>query len=320
MSKSYGGYLPLELRRGADYFSTLPAMRFNCANAAIDHVLETTVIRTIYVPYYMCPNICKNLNNKDINVIYYHVGDDLLPVDSFTENGSCIYIADYFGVMEKKTEELISRLKNHYVIADFCHAFYHEPILIDNVYYIYSARKFFGVPDGAYLVNSNIISDFENDTNNFSSDYSSYLITSLEYGTDYSYSEKKEADIRIQQNKGKMSLLARRILNSIDYEAVKIIRLQNARLYDEVLGGINHIHLDPGCSPYMYPFNVGTDIRASLVQEKVFTPTLWSQLLSDDYKGSVERKLTEETVFLPVDQRYDSNDIENIIRIVRRYI
>lgn len=320
MSKSYGGYLPLELRQGDDYFSSLPSMRFNCANAAIDYVLEITDIKTVYVPYYMCPNICENFNSKDIQVIYYHVGEDLLPADEFPDQDACVYVTDYFGVMSDKIDKLIAGLTNKYIIADFCHAFYHKPVLKENIYCIYSARKFFGVPDGSYLVNSNIASDYEDDSTNFSSDYSSYLITSLEHGTDYSYSGKKEADSIIKQNKDKMSILARRILNSIDYEAVRNTRQHNACIYYKALGEINRIHIEPGCSPYMYPFNAGTDIRASLVQEKVFTPTLWGQLLSDGFKGSVERKLTEETVFLPVDQRYGSDDIENIIRIVRRYI
>lgn len=320
MNKTYGGYLPLELRKGSDYFSSLPAMRFNCANAAIDHILSVTGIKKIYVPYYMCPNICGNFDSKDIQVIYYHIGEDLLPACTEFESDACVYVTDYFGIMGNKADKLIESLSGQYVIADLCHSFYHKPLLKENVFCIYSARKFFGVPDGAYLINPGIASDYEAISDNYSSDYSAYLIKSLEHGTDYSYSEKKQADKIIKQNKGRMSVLSRKILCSVDYEEVKAVRKQNALLYDEAFRNINRIHMEEGSSPYMYPLYAGKDIRSCLVNEKVFTPTLWSQLLSDSFKGTAEYSLTTETVFLPVDQRYDKDDISNVISIVRKYL
>ncbi len=320
MNKSYGGYLPIELRKGADYFSSMPAKRFNCANAAIDYILDRIDVQTIYVPLYMCPNICENLNSKDIQVVYYHIGEDLLPRDDFAIKDACVYITDYFGIMGKKTDDLINVLSNKFVIADFCHAFYHKPILRDNVYNIYSARKFFGVPDGAYLINNSITSDYDEESHNYSSDYSSYLLKSLEHGTNYSYKEKKDADLIIKQNKAEMSLLSRRIMDSIDYEDIKRIRANNAGLYDEAFKSINTLQMEAGSSPYMYPLNIGSDIRNFLIQEKVFTPTLWGQLLSDSYTETIESKLTANTVFLPVDQRYNSTDINKVINITQKYI
>ena len=117
-----------------------------------------------------------------------------------------------------------------------------------------------------------------------------------------------------------MSYLARRILNSIDYEAVKAIRKQNAAKYDDAFSSINLIHIEKNSSPYMYPLNIGKDIRSLLVKENVFTPTLWGQLLSEEFNNTKERELTTNTVFLPVDQRYDETDIDTVIGIVRRFI
>lgn len=320
MNKSYGGYLPLELRQGADYFSSIPAMRFNCANAAIDHVLSVIGVSTVYLPYYMCPNICENLNSKDLRVIYYHVGDDLLPTEEFSDKNACIYITDYFGVMGNAIDNLIAKYKGNYIIADFCHAFYHQPVFDDKVFCIYSARKFFGVPDGAYLVNKNLTSDYLDTDVSYSSDFSSYLLTSLEHGTNFAYEDKKEADSIIKLNKGKMSLLARRILNSIDYEAVRATREQNAAKYDAAFRSINRIHIESNCSPYMYPLNIGKDIRSLLVKENVYTPTLWGQLLAEEFDNTNEKQLTTNTVFLPVDQRYEETDIDTVIGIVHRFL
>ena len=60
------------------------------------------------------------------------------------------------------------------------------------------------------------------------------------------------------------------------------------------------------------------DIRKRLIENKIFVPTLWADTLEDEYVGTDEYLLSKNTLFLPVDQRYDEEDIKYIIDIVRR--
>ena len=46
-------------------------------------------------------------------------------------------------------------------------------------------------------------------------------------------------------------------------------------------------------------------------------PTLWEQCKEEKYKETWEYDLTENTLFLPVDQRYDKEDVEYVISIVK---
>ena len=318
MNKEYGGYLPLELRKGNEFFEGLPLKRFNCGKAAINFVLTNKRFKKLYIPYYLCPNVLKELESHGAEVVYYNINNDLMPERILDEESSCIYLVDYFGVMDNKVKDLANSMKHASIILDFCHSFYCEPIIKKNVYNVYSAKKFFGVPDGAYLITKGL--NGKEETYSFSSDYSDYLIQSLEHGTNYCYALKKEADKIIGGNYGTMSILAKRILESIEYESVKKIRKQNFKIYDSCFGKINIIKAEVESVPYMYPLNVGKSKKKELVGEKIYVPTLWSGTLDDSFKGTLEYKLSDETLFLPVDQRYNDEDIIYICKTVKKYI
>ena len=49
-------------------------------------------------------------------------------------------------------------------------------------------------------------------------------------------------------------------------------------------------------------------------------PTLWDQCGDEKYKETWEYDLTKNTIFLPVDQRYDEEDIRYIISVVESLI
>ena len=318
MNEEYGGYLPLELRKGDEYFKNLPLKRFNCGKAALSFVLKNHSFNRLYVPYYLCPNVLKELESHGAEVVYYNINSDLMPERIMDEEDSCIYLVDYFGVMDNKVKKLANSMKHASIILDFCHSFFCEPIIKKNVYNIYSAKKFFGVPDGAYLITEGF--NGKEETYSFSSDYSDYLIQSLEHGTNYCYDLKKKADKIIGGNYDTMSILAKRLLESIDYQSVMGIRKRNFKIYDSYFSEINRIKVEDESVPYMFPLNVGKNIKKELVAEKIYVPTLWSSTFDDSFKGTLEYKLSGETLFLPVDQRYNDEDIIYICDTVQKYI
>ena len=58
--------------------------------------------------------------------------------------------------------------------------------------------------------------------------------------------------------------------------------------------------------------NVGKNIKDKLIKEKIYVPTLWKQ---SDIANDFETYLAENSIFLPVDQRYNDEDILFIIEI-----
>ena len=113
-----------------------------------------------------------------------------------------------------------------------------------------------------------------------------------------------------------MSILAQRILMSIDYDAVKYRRHENFSLYEEAFATSNILTCEKESSPYMYPLNIGKNIKKQLVEQKIYVPTLWDSTLKEQFKEKFEYRLADETIFLPVDQRYEKNDIQYIIEVI----
>src|SRR5690625_7221359 len=62
-------------------------------------------------------------------------------------NRDVFLYTNYFGICSKQTEQVVSNTKN--LIIDNAQSFVSTPD--EGVDTFYSARKFFGVPDGAYL-------------------------------------------------------------------------------------------------------------------------------------------------------------------------
>ena len=191
--------------------------------------------------------------------------------------------------------------------------FFHKPNVGEN--YIYSCKKFFGVPDGSYLITDDYIE--EQGSLSKGAEYSNYLITALESGTNYCYNEKKKVDDLLGRTYDNMSIIADKIMRSIDYDMVINIRRENAAQYERAFSEINRIKIEKNSVPYMYPLNFGQNIKKELIGKKIFVPTLWEQCKEEKYKETWEYDLTENTLFLPVDQRYDKEDVEYVISIVK---
>ena len=53
-----------------------------------------------------------------------------------------------------------------------------------------------------------------------------------------------------------------------------------------------------------------------MIDRKIYVPAIWRELVCQDFYGTIEYEMSEKGVFLPVDQRYDIEDMEYIADIV----
>ena len=79
---SYGGFQPLELKQGQAYYSEdkYNLLKYNSAKVGIDILIEKEHIQKIFVPFYLCPNVCREIERHDLKVEYYSIDDNLLPI------------------------------------------------------------------------------------------------------------------------------------------------------------------------------------------------------------------------------------------------
>ena len=129
--------------------------------------------------------------------------------------------------MQKNLSKTIENL-----IVDNSQAFFSMP---EKYPTFYSPRKFFGVPDGAYLYTEKLLDeDLERDT---SYNYCSHLLKRFDLGSQRGYEDYKNVEESFSNRPLKiMSKLTESILSSINYEKVKSIRKQNFHHIHKQLG------------------------------------------------------------------------------------
>lgn len=292
---------------------------FNTACGAIQQFLDAArqsrEFATVWVPVFLCPQVEIAIARADpgFKIRRYGLREDLEPRLSDVGPQDLIYFYNVFGL--KGTS--IPRLPDN-AIVDNAHAFFQPPAR--NRATIYSARKFFGVPDGAYLYCDDPI---EVPRQQPSSGRGGHLLKRIEAGPEAAYNDFRAAEDELAAMPPLgMSPLARHILKGIDYDVVRRARLDNFGIVHAALGGKNELSDlidlaldDPHFVPFSYPFlhASGADLRKSLIARKIYVPHLWRGLSDRAEMTAFEHHLSEDTVHLPIDQRYSEEDMTEML-------
>ena len=312
MKKEYGGYLPIELSKGSEYFSNIDdknILRVNSGRTALYIAIKALSPKKIHAPYYNCPDVEFFLNSLDIPVEYYKIDKDLAPSVPHINENEVLILINYFGITGSIVKKYADIAKN--VIIDNSQAFFEPPVMRRGIINIYSPRKFIGVSDGGYAIGENIASNTDL-PQDFSAGRASHLLVSLEEGTNAAYNDSQASEKALTDSFKLMSPLTRSILKNADYDHIKNIRSENFNYLHNAFKSIQLFSIEGGISsPYHYPLLLDKDIRAKLIQKKIYVPTLWKRFTEDNYENlTVEKMFSANTVFMPVDQRYNTDDME----------
>lgn len=320
--KEYGGFLPLELNPGKEWFAAYQScmMRFNTVKASLFYALKGMGVSKIYMPYYYCPTTIEAVKRSNIRVLFYHIDRELQPEGILDNADTAVLLVNYFGIMDKKVEALADTFRQSKVIIDNAQAFYCPPVMRKNVVNLYSAKKFFGIPDGSYVIGSGVTHEEQEET--YAEEYAQYLLTTYEKGTNAAYASKKRVDEMLAANFGPMTKLSLGLLQNVDYERVYKRRCDNYSLFAKAFAGRNHLQIPKTCAAYHYPLlpgESGLQVKQKLIQDRIYVPTLWEgeDLLKEG--NTFERDMSRNAVFLPMDQRYGEDDIAYIIAKVKEY-
>ena len=311
MTNAIGGYFELELRKGAHYHKN--AIRVNSGRNCFEYILRARGYKRVYMPFYTCEVLYEPLQRTGVERIDYHVNEQLEPVElPDLKEGEAFLYTNYYGLKQTCVEHLAQKYGNR-LIVDNAQAFYAEPIVgIDT---FYSPRKFFGVAEGGYLYTTALLQqDFPQAK---SMSRMGHLLTRIEEGAEAGYLEFRHNDDSLDELPiQKMSKITEAILRSIDYEAV---RLQRRKNYEEIanqLADSNSILLlmEEASVPMVYPYLTSdVTLRAKLINNKVFVATYWPNINDDNsYEAYLKRRLLP----LPIDQRYNEEDMKRIIEMI----
>ncbi len=313
-----GSFLELDLKQTGEYYSgSENVARLNSARSGIYHAMRLYGCSVIYLPYYLCPSVGLFLSRKDIEIIKYRINNQFEPQIDFIEDGAAVLIVNYFGILSKS--KLLSLVRKYErVIIDNCPSFYSEPM--EGCYSVYSTRKFFGVPDGCYVIGTNAERYIDEYGQDYSSDTSSFLLKRHEIGCNASYAGRMKNEERIDASDIlNMSELTRVLLSGIDYESIKSKRRENFRIACDLYRKINiidpEIFTDKNSTPMVYPLVIKDEgFVDKLREKKIYTGRWWKSVLSEVPENSFEAWMSNFMVPVPIDQRYGSRELEYVSR------
>lgn len=312
-----GGYFELELRNGEEYHKE--AIRLNSGRNAFEYILRARRYKKVYLPYFTCDVMLEPIIKLQLKHEFYHINEQLEPIFDFNKIGvdETFLYTNYFGIKSLEVLNLSRTCPN--LIIDNSQAFFEKPLAEIDTFY--SPRKFFGVPDGAYLFTSNRLNiDFEKDN---SLKRLSHLLGRIENGAEESYAMFVQNDRSlIDQPIRLMSNLTQNLLKDIDYEFIEKIRRTNFNYLHKAFGSLNVLKMDNenDFTPMVYPFLFEKKgLRSYLIQNKIFVAQYWPNVLDWCEKGEIENKFTQSILSLPIDQRYTENHMQKVIDLISCY-
>ena len=311
MTDAIGGYFELELRKGEHYHKN--ALRLNTARNCFEYILRARKYTKVYIPYYTCEVMLEPLKKCNVDYVFYHINEQLEPIETYQlQLHEAFLYSNYYGLKQRCVERLAEQYGKQ-LIVDNAQAFFAEPL--EGIDTFYSARKFFGVADGAYLYTEALLDmELEQDQ---SYQRMAHLLIRADIGAEEGYSEfRKNDDSLINNPMRLMSNLTEKILCSIDYESAKQLRRSNYMQLDEQLSAKNSIHLtmDEDAVPMVYPYLTDdTTLRQRLIANCIYVATYWPNV---EKAGSFEDILRKKLLPLPIDQRIYSTTITKIFEVI----
>ncbi len=312
-----GGYFELELPSKGE-FPFAQASRFQSARAAFLALLRAGRPKRVWMPRYICDSMLAPLEQEGINYLWYELDDQLsVEKNCKIEEGDWLLYINYFGICDVNVATLLKRFAPEQLVFDYSQAFFSTPA-VDSLATLYSPRKFFGVPDGGFLISQISISAPEmQDTGSL--DRTPHLLKRLDESPEAGYSLYQAAEESLELCEPKrMSQLTERILSSIDFDYARNKRLKNFRHLHEKLGEMNAITIDlrQNSAPLCYPFATqDAGLRNRLVNERIFIATYWAEA-TDRVTSEWAEAMITNLLPLPIDQRYGPADMERIISII----
>jgi hypothetical protein len=312
--KPIGGYFELELNPGQEYHRA--GIRLNLGRTAFEYILRARKAQKVFLPFYNCKVMLEPIKKLGLEFEFYEIDENLeslIDCRKLKKDEYFLY-TNYFGLKDRYIKKLTKIGLN--VIIDNAQAFYSRPVKgIDT---FYSPRKFFGVPDGAYLyTDARLAGRLEQDS---STGRFGHLIGRMECGAEAAYRFFKDNEqLLTAQPLMLMSNITQRLLQNIDYKKVAQTRRENYLCLHQHLHKTNRLklNLNNEAVPMVYPYLTDKPgLREKLIINKVFVAQYWSNVLQWSNKESIEAHFAERLVFLPIDQRYSSADMLAILDIL----
>lgn len=316
-----GGYRELDLHTGNEFYASTNVARLNAGRCGIYHAACCFGAHKVLLPYYQCETVRDFLLKKGMEVSYYHIGLDMLPILDGIPADTAVVVVNYFGLI--KQEQLCRFVQTHpNVIIDNTQGFYQPNI--PGAYSVYSPRKFFGVPDGCYVIGAHAENHLGEYGQDISAPTANFLLARIESGGNANYALYQNSEARLAASDIlRMSKLTHALLDNIDYETIREKRQKNYDYAVKVFASLNQlpeslVTREPEQVPMVYPLMIEQeDLRHHLKSHDIFVGQWWKYLLSVPQASAWEKNLSRYLLPIQIDQRYGVREIDYTASVIQ---
>lgn len=297
----------------------------------------------ILCPAYSCWSMTAPFEFSGWTIVYYRLNEDLTIDERYLDvllrgcRPDAILTMNFYGSAD--TKSAISKVKGFNdkitVIEDFSHCtFCLDQIFNEQVdYYVSSIRKSIGVSDGAVIFSKKPTNkayigssapDFGQLRLGAQQQKGRYAFTKSLDDKDAFLSELRHGEEMIDKLDGvhPISEVSLKQIESINGEEIAFARRENMKHLWSLLN--RKIKMIPGLersfngAPFSLPILVENRdaIQKLLAQKGVYAPVLWPASVQARKVCKVSAYVADQILSIPIDQRYNYDDIEDIAKIV----
>lgn len=297
----------------------------------------------VLMPAYCCHSMVDPFEKAGWKIVYYRLKEDLtVDLDYLTRllvsvRPKAALTMNFYG--SASTLDAVSVIKCGYpeciCIEDFSHCtFCLSDIYNEQVdYYATSIRKSVGVCDGSV-----IISKVELDKSSVEDNETEFMAARRDcqkLKAKYTYSQdaaqknlfftelrKQEGELDNFTGVHRISSTGKEMLKVLNGGMIRYARQQNLKHILDLLGG--KVESIPGIerclsgAPFSFPIFVKNrdEVQQKMAKKGVYAPVLWP--ICDEARAvcPVSSRMADEMLSIPIDQRYNYDDIEDIAKIV----
>ena len=300
--------------------------------------------KTAVLPPFTCHTVIEPFLKAGYEVHYYPIdekmmasGDAILKVAE-DKDASIVLFHNYFGfntLMEVDKLCEVLRNQNRYSIEDCTQCLYsgHPKSAAD--FFVGSIRKWHGTPDGGFVVcrdyqlsDKPFLRDEQLDEAKVKASYAKYKFLFEKEGDKPTFLQLyREAEdlLESQETYHTISLTAQKLQSNLDVSFLCENRRNNYQVLLSGLLGLQDVKpmfesLDGETVPLYFPLIVKerAALQAHLVANDIYAPVVWPKADCLDRVCDEAEFLYEHLLCIPIDQRYDSDDMNRIISVINQ--
>lgn len=319
--------------------------------SAISLVIQTIeernpqINKIVCLPAYTCHTVFEPFIHAGYEVITLPVGKDLISntQDLLSTLGQAepgiVFFHRFFGFETLPgIDFIIKELHDRgiVIIEDCTQSMYSDISRMDADFFVGSIRKWCGVPDGGYAVCKEGKFSIKSLQPDYKLEEAKCKASEMKY--EYLFFQKGNKDVYLslyrkaeeildtQSMYYSISPLSIKVQTSLDVKRMKNKRFENYKTLLEALRGLEGVtpvfkEIDKKIVPLYLPLIVENrkELQKKLVDNAIYAPVVWP-------KDEACPPICEEAAFLyehllciPIDQRYDADDMERIGKVIHDY-